>query len=174
MKRLVSLVLGAGLVLALAACTGQEKPSFPGRPVASVPLKGGQASPVPMPQANRPVDPGSLYARLGQRPGIEAVMTDFVYRVMRDRRINKRFEQADGKALIAKLTDQVCQASGGPCQYAGKDMKTAHAGMKISDREWNITGGHIVAAMRAKKVGRKEQQEVLALLTSMKGDIVGQ
>jgi hemoglobin len=53
-------------------------------------------------------------------------------------------------------------------------MKTAHAGMKISNREWNITGGHIVAAMRAKKVGRKEQREVMAALGPMKADIVGQ
>ncbi len=67
----------------------------------------------------------------------------------------------------------MCEASGGPCKYAGKDMKTAHAGMKITNREWNITGGHVVAAMRAKKVPRKEQGEVMRLLGSMKGDIVG-
>ena len=46
--------------------------------------------------------------------------------------------------------------------------------MKITNREWNITGAHIVAAMRAKRVGRKEQQEVMAALGAMKGDIVGQ
>ena len=175
MKRLVSLAIGAGLIAALAACAGQENPSFPGKPATNVDTRGrgpaAAAGPSPM---MKPVDPKSLYARLGQRPGIEAVMTDFVMRAARDRRVAKRFEKTDAKALIAKLTDQVCEASGGPCKYTGKDMKTAHAGMKITDREWNITGGHIVAAMRAKKVPRKEQQEVMAALTPMKKDIVGQ
>lgn len=174
MNRLVSLALGAGLIAALSACTGQEKPSFPGRPVTSVPLKGGQATAVPSPQMTKPVDPKSLYARLGQRAGIETVMTDFVVAAAKDRRLAARFAKTDATALVAKLTDQVCEMSGGPCKYGGKDMKTAHAGMKITDREWNITGAHLVAAMRKNKVGRKEQQEVMAALTPMKKDIVGQ
>ncbi len=174
MKRLFSLALGAGLIVALAACTGQEKPSFPGEPARTVDTRGRGPAVAAAPGPVRPVDPKSLYARLGQRPGIEAVMTDFVTRAATDRRIGKRFEKTDAKALIAKLTDQLCEASGGPCKYGGKDMRTAHAGMKITEREWNITGGHIVAAMRAKKVGRKEQQEVMAALGPMKKDIVGQ
>jgi len=173
MKRLVSLALGAGLIAALAACAGQDKPSFPGEPARAVDTRGRVATAVGGPSA-RPVDPNSLYARLGQRPGIEAVMTDFVTRAATDRRIGKRFEKTDAKALIAKLTDQLCEATGGPCKYTGKDMKTAHAGMKITNREWNITGGHIVAAMRAKKVGAKEQKEVMAALGPMQKDIVGQ
>jgi len=175
MKRLVSLALGAGLVVSLAACAGQERPSFPGRPATSIDTKGHTPASAAGPSAMmKPVDPTSLYARLGQRPRIEEVMTDFVMRAARDRRIAKRFQNTDAKALIAKLTDQVCEATGGPCKYTGKDMKTAHAGMKITEREWNITGAHLVAAMRAKRVPRKEQQELMALLTPMKGDIVGQ
>ena len=175
MKRLVSLAIGAGLIAALAACAGQEKPSFPGQPATNIDTRGrgpaAAAGPSPMMQ---PVDPTSLYARLGQRARIELIMTDFVNRAARDRRIAKRFEKTDAKALIAKLTDQLCQASGGPCKYTGKDMKTTHVGMNITEREWNITGGHLVAAMRAMKVQRKEQQEVMAALTPMKKDIVGQ
>jgi hemoglobin len=174
MNRLVSLALGVGLIAALSACSGTEKPSFPGSPAQSVPVRGQPLAAAGPGPAARPVDPASLYARLGQRPAIEAVMTDFVGRAARDRRIAKRFEKTDAKALIAKLTDQVCEASGGPCKYTGKDMKAAHAGMKISNREWNITGAHMMAAMRAKKVPRKEQGEVMRMLGTMKGDIVGQ
>jgi hemoglobin len=172
MNRLVSLALGAGLIVSLAACAGQEKPSFPGEPARTIDTRGRGPSVASAPGPVR-VDPASLYARLGGRPAIEAVMTDFVGRATRDRRIAKRFEKTNAPALVAQLTDQLCQASGGPCRYTGKDMKTVHTGMQITDREWNITGGHIVAAMRAKRVGRKEQQEVMALLGSMKGDIVG-
>lgn len=174
MKRLVSLALGAGLILSLAACAGQEKPSFPGQPARTIDTRGHPPAVAAGPGPVKPVDPSSLYARLGQRAGIEAVMTDFVGRAARDRRVNKRFANTNAPAFIAKLTDQVCEATGGPCKYTGKDMRTAHAGMKITNREWNITGAHMVAAMRAKRVPRKEQQEVMRLLGSMKGDIVGQ
>jgi hemoglobin len=172
MKRLVSLALGAGLIAALAACAGQDKPRFPGEPARAIDTRGRVAVAVGAPSPAQ-VDPISLYARLGQRAGIEAVMTDFVDRVVKDRRVNRRFAKTDGKALIAKLTDQLCQASGGPCKYAGKDMRTAHRGMRITAREWNITGGHVVAAMKAKNVGAQEQKEVMAILGPMRRDIVG-
>lgn len=177
MIRLVSLALAVGLVGSLGACAADNKPrlpQIPGSPATSVPHRAGGPIAATAPPASPAVDPQSLYARLGQRAGIEAVMTDFVNRAAKDRRINKRFANTDAKALIAKLTDQLCQASGGPCRYTGKDMKTAHAGMKITNREWNITVAHIAAAMRAKRVGRKEQREVLAALGPMRNDIVGQ
>lgn len=174
MNRLVSMALATGLVAALGACAGQDKPSFPGTPVKAMPHRGGAATPVAQPVSGKPVDPASLYARLGQRAGIEAVMTDFVGRMAKDRRVNKRFANTDAKAFIAKLTDQLCQASGGPCNYAGKDMKTAHAGMKITNREWNITVFHLRQAMRAKGVGGPAQRQVIAALAPMKNDIVGQ
>ncbi len=160
MKSLVSLAAVIGIAAALSACTTTTAPP----PPAATPV----AAPAPAP------DPNSLYARLGGRPAIAAVMDDFVNRMARDKRIAKRFAKTDAAALKAKLTDQVCQASGGPCKYTGKDMKTVHAGMKITNAEWNITGAHIQAAMRTKKVKPREQREVLALLGTMKGDIVGQ
>jgi hemoglobin len=164
MKRLVALALAAGLIASLGACAGDDK---------AMPQRSGAATPAAAMPA-KPVDPASLYARLGQRPGIEAVMTEFVARMAKDRRVGKRFAKTDAKALIAKLTDQLCEGTGGPCKYAGKDMKAAHAGMKIANAEWNITVAHMMGAMRAKQVGRKEQQEVRTALGTMRKDIVGQ
>lgn len=175
MNRLISLALAAGLVAALGACTssGQEQPSFPGKPAASVSHRGMQPASAGQPSA-RLTDPNSLYARLGQRAGIEAVVADFTNRMAKDRRVNRRFANTNPQAFIASLTDQICQASGGPCQYKGKDMRAAHAGMKITNAEWNITVAHLRAAMRAKGVRPKEQGEILAMLGPMKNDIVGQ
>ena len=173
MKRLVMLASALGLVGILGACAGDTKPAIPGSPATSIPHRAGGPIATAAPQT-APVDPQSLYARLGQRAGIEAVATDFTNRMAKDRRVNRRFGNTDAKAFITKLTDQICQASGGPCHYTGKDMKAAHAGMKITNQEWNITVGHLRAAMNAKRVGAKEQQEVLALLGPMKADIVGQ
>jgi hemoglobin len=173
MKRLVLLASALGLVSILGACAGDTKPLIPGAPVSSIPHRAGGPIAAAAP-TTAPVNPQSLYARLGQRAGIEAVMTDFVGRMAKDRRVNSGFANTDAKAFIGKLTDQLCQASGGPCRYTGKDMKTAHAGQNITNTQWNITVAHLQAAMRAKRVGRKEQQEVLAALGPMKSDIVGQ
>ena len=175
MNRLVKFAFATGLLAALGACSEarqvQQSLGIPGQPATSVPHRGptstGQAS-------ARLTDPNSLYARLGARAGIEAVVSDFTNRMGRDRRVNRRFANVNAQVFIASLTDQICQASGGPCVYKGKDMKTAHAGMQITNREWNITVAHLQAAMRAKGVRPKEQGELIAMLGPMKNDIVGQ
>src|SRR5438046_10542336 len=76
----------------------------------------------------------TLYDRLGGKKAITAVVDEFVGRVAADTRINKFFAAtaADPKRLAsfkAKLVDQNCEASGGPCKYKGKDMKAVQAGL---------------------------------------------
>src|SRR5262245_50183630 len=75
-----------------------------------------------------------LFDRLGGKNAITAVVDEFVSRVAADKRINRYFsgvasDAARMKAFKGKLVDQICQASGGPCTYTGKDMKSAHMGM---------------------------------------------
>src|SRR5580693_9042431 len=74
----------------------------------------------------------SLYDRLGGKPAIQAVVHDFLGNVAADSAINKRFAKTDIPKLEGLLVDQVCAATGGPCTYGGKDMKTAHQGMHIT------------------------------------------
>src|SRR5205807_7379160 len=78
----------------------------------------------------------SLYERLGGKDAITAVVADFVGNVAADARINKFFAKTDIPHLKAMLVEQICQASGGPCQYSGKDMKTVHTGLKIEDAQF--------------------------------------
>ena len=176
MNRLFALAVAAGVLAGLGACASdQEKPSFPGKPATSVTTTVPHARPASTGQPSaRLTDPNSLYARLGGRAAIEAVVGDFTNRMAKDRRVNRRFANVNAQAFVASLTDQICQASGGPCVYKGKDMRSAHAGMKITNREWNITVAHLQAAMRAKGVKPKEQGELLGMLGPMKNDIVGQ
>ena len=119
----------------------------------------------------------SLYDRLGGREGISGVVDDFVVNVTADNRIKERFavlKPAEVFKLKSNLSDLICQAAGGPCGYFGKDMKTTHTGMKITETEWNATVEALVKALDKRKVGDKEKQELLALLGPMKKDIVGQ
>lgn len=114
----------------------------------------------------------SLYDRLGGKPAITAVVDDFVGRVAADTRINGKFANADLPRLKMMLVDQICQASGGPCTYTGRDMKTAHAGMGISGAEFEALVRDLVATLNKFKVPDREKNDLLAALGPMKQDIV--
>lgn len=116
----------------------------------------------------------SLYDRLGGQDAIKAVVKDFVEEnVAKDPRINARFANSDIPHLEQMLTEQICQATGGPCKYSGKDMKTAHTGMKITDDEFNALVEDLKKSLDKFKVGDKEQSELIGALAPMKPDIVG-
>jgi hemoglobin len=114
----------------------------------------------------------SLYDRLGGKTAITAVVDDFVGRVAADNRINGKFANANIPRLKSMLVDQICQASGGPCTYTGRDMKSTHAGMGISSSEFDALVGDLVATLNKFTVPEREKNELLGALGPMKGDIV--
>jgi hemoglobin len=114
----------------------------------------------------------SLYDRLGQKPAITAVVGQFVANVAGDSRINGRFASTDIPKLKRHLVDQVCMATGGPCAYHGRDMKSTHEGMKISTADFTALVEDLVKALDHFKVPEKEKSELLGLLGPMKSDIV--
>lgn len=116
----------------------------------------------------------TLYERLGGKPAIEKVVDQFVANVAADNRINHRFAKTDIPTLKRHLVDQICEATGGPCKYTGRDMVTTHKGMKITKEEFNWTGGHLAAALDAYKVPDREKRELLTAIGSMEPQIVGQ
>ena len=123
--------------------------------------------------SGKPMGQASLYERLGGKPAITAVVDDFVGNVAGDTRINKRFANADIPRLKARLVDQVCEASGGPCKYTGASMRDAHKGMNITDAEFGALVEDLVKSLDKFKVPAKEKNELLGALGGMKGDIVG-
>lgn len=114
----------------------------------------------------------SLYDRLGGQGAIQAVVTKFIGNVGGDKRINGYFATADLKKLNKLLVEQVCMATGGPCNYSGRDMKTTHHGMKITDAAFGALVEDLVSALDTFNVPAKEKGELLAILGPMKGDIV--
>jgi hemoglobin len=121
--------------------------------------------------------PPTLYKRLGGREGIALVVGDFVANMSGDSRVNARFKDMKGsevEKLKSNLADQICDATGGPCSYLGRDMKTTHKGMSITEAEWNATVENLSKALDKNKVDPKDKSELLGLLGPMKADIVGQ
>jgi hemoglobin len=119
----------------------------------------------------------TLYKSLGGKKAIVAVVDDFVGRVAADDRINGFFKATAGDPQrLAKfkknLVDQICEASGGPCKYKGKDMKTAHAGMGIASADFDALVQDLVASLDKFMVKDGDKQALLGVLGPMKKDIV--
>lgn len=117
----------------------------------------------------------SLYARLGGYDAIAAVVDDFITRLATDKRFEKFFVgfSADSKKRLRQhLLDQFCKAAGGPCEYLGRDMKTTHTGLGITEADWEAAAKHLVAALDKYKVPQAEKDELVAFVVSQKKDIV--
>jgi hemoglobin len=151
-----SMALALALVaLGAAACGGKPMATAP-------PASAGSGS-----------GSASLYDRLGRKDAITAVVKDFVeQRVAKDARINAFFAHADLADLEAKLADQICEASGGPCKYTGKDMRTAHAGMNVKDGDFHALVEDLQASLDHFHVAARDQQDLLGALAGMHDDIV--
>lgn len=114
----------------------------------------------------------SLYDRLGGEKAIVAVVDDFVGNVAQDKRINGYFAKTDIAHLKSKLVEQICAGTGGPCKYTGVDMKTAHAGMGVSSKDFDALAEDLTKTLVKFKVPKKEQDELMGILGPMKTDIV--
>lgn len=114
----------------------------------------------------------SLYERLGGMDAINAVIDEFVARCAADSRINAKFVRSDIPRLKANLVDQVCQATGGPCTYSGRDMRTTHLGMAVTGGEFEALVEDLVATLDRFNVGESEKSELLGALAPMRRDIV--
>jgi hemoglobin len=122
--------------------------------------------------AAKPDPNASLYDRLGQKPALTAVVDDFIANVAADARINTFFAKTDIPHLKEMLVEQICQASGGPCTYSGKDMLTVHTGMNVKNEHFDAMVEDLVKTLDKFKVGAKEKSDLLAALGGMRGDIV--
>jgi len=117
----------------------------------------------------------SLYDRVGRYDALAAVVDDFIGRLVNDKRFEKFFVgfSVDSKKRIRQhLLDQLCAATGGPCVYLGRDMKTTHGGLGITEADWDAAVKHLTASIDKAKVHAKEKAELLALVASLKKDIV--
>jgi hemoglobin len=149
MQRIGRRILGAALLLTLTAATAPRLVAQEGK--------------------------ATLYKRLGGYDSLAAVTDDFLKRLAGDPTLSKFFDghSKDSLGRIRQLVvDQLCAATGGPCIYIGRDMKTAHDGLGITDADWDLAVKHLKATLDGFKVPAPEQDETLAAIASLKKDIV--
>jgi len=117
----------------------------------------------------------SLYQRLGGFDALAAVSDDFITRLATDKLLGRfvvGLSDDSTKKLRQHFVEFLCNATGGPCVYMGRDMKTVHTGLGISEDDWKESVKLLVETLDKFKVPEKEKNEVLAAVSSLKKDIV--
>ena len=117
----------------------------------------------------------SLYKRLGGYDALAAVADDWLGRLMKDEKLSKFFNgvSLDSQKRIRQLAlDQLCAATGGPCIYIGRNMRTVHEGLGITEADWDLSVKHLDASLDKFKVGKAEKDDLLKALMGLKKDIV--
>jgi hemoglobin len=115
---------------------------------------------------------GSLYERVGGTDGIRAATLAFEDRAAKDARINQKFARTDLDRLTKEFVDQVCQATGGPCTYTGRNMTETHANMGVTSGEFEAFIEDFIAVLGDFKVGQADQDQLVSFLRSFRGEIV--
>jgi hemoglobin len=151
------------------------------------PASGGAPGEVKAAQAEGKL---TLFDRLGGEQGIAAIMEDFTARALQDPRVDWQRKSGKHGGLFARhdsswnatpenvatlkkhLVQFLSLATGGPAKYDGREIKSVHAGMHISNPEFDAVLGDLKAALDKAQVPNKEQKELLAIVESTRPQIV--
>ena len=127
----------------------------------------------PAAQAGLPVPADdALFRALGGQAGIDAIVADFVPRLVADPRMSEFFKKANQAHLAQMLAQQFCGVSGGGCTYTGLPMQTAHKDMDIAKGDFNALVEVLQASLDARHVPFSTQNQLLARLAPMHREIV--
>jgi hemoglobin len=126
----------------------------------------------------------SLYERLGGEAAIQAVVDDFVALSAANPKVNftrkgtsMEWQATDENVAKLKehLVDFLSVAFGATdAKYEGRDMKSAHKGMGITQAEFDALAADLKAALEKHKVPQAEMDEVMKIAASTAPDIVEQ
>jgi hemoglobin len=114
----------------------------------------------------------TLYEAMGGEPALRSAVEHFADLVQTDDRINFTFAEADMSKFKKLIFEQLCNLSGGPCQYTGRDMRTSHAKLDINNAEFNSLAEDLYMALDRAGIPYRLQNKLMALLAPMQHDIV--
>jgi hemoglobin len=173
MRNLRFAVLVCVVAIAAAGCGKKDKDKGKEKPPVE------EAKQPPAEEVKPPAEEvKSLYERLGGREAIAAVSQKVLDSVDKNEVLQKNEaivaarKKVDPKQLHEHLTNFVCKATGGPCEYTGRTMTESHVHLNISKEEWDAMGADFKAILDEMKVGPKEQEELMALIGSLEAQIV--
>ena len=128
-----------------------------------------------MSNPEKTVGKATLYERLGGEVGLRKIVDDILDENARNPRIGHYFQNMSMSMdqLKESVFNFFSMGIGGPHSYTGKDMASAHAGLDLSEEDFNLANEDTLKALRANGVPQPEIDKVISILDSMRGDVIG-
>lgn len=114
----------------------------------------------------------SLYEQIGGESAVDAAVDLFYRKVLADSRISSFFDAVDMDAQRAKQKAFLTFAFGGPHQYSGKDLRSAHARMNLSEEHFQAVMENLGATLKELGVPDALVGKAAAIALSTKGDVL--
>jgi hemoglobin len=114
----------------------------------------------------------SLFAQIGGEPKLRATVDKLVEIMLEDERINFTFAETDLAKFKGLLYDQICELTGGPCKYTGRDMIESHKKLNTTNEQFNALAEDLYIAFDEVGVPYRLQNRVMALLAPMQPQVV--
>ena len=124
------------------------------------------------PFAAPPARAATLYDQLGGQAGITRIVAGMYRNILSDPRVKAKFDNIDTGFIERELVQQICELSEGPCHYQGPSMRGGHAGLNITEREFNAVVEDLQDAMDREGTPFGTQGRLLARLAPMHDQIV--
>jgi hemoglobin len=117
----------------------------------------------------------SLWEQLGGEKSVRSIVHEAVKNMQDEPKLDlsRGGKYTDYAKLEASLVSYLSSVSGGPLKYDGKDMKTAHAGMQITDEQFNIFWNKLADALYDAKAPTEAVDRLKTIVESTRKDIVG-
>jgi hemoglobin len=109
----------------------------------------------------------SLYERIGGEAAVMAAVDLFYRKVMDDELTRPFFAGLDMPAQVKKQVSFMTWAFGGPAEYKGRDLRTAHAGLVqrgLNDQHFDAVARHLEATLRELGLADDLIQEALGIV----------
>ncbi len=133
--------------------------------------------PLSAPQSEAESDQETLYQRLGGYDVVAAIFDNWAPRVSGDPELSKFLTEIDeemGKRGRELGLDLLCELTGGPCFYTGRNMKMVHKGLGITDEHWQSTLDYMVETLDEMNIHNDEKTDFIHVFDGLKGYIVDQ
>jgi len=114
----------------------------------------------------------TLYDKLGGDAGVTAIVSGTLDYTLKDERIAHTFENSNVRRVEKLLIEQICDLTGGPCEYSGQTMERSHRGLNLTSLHFNALVENMQKAMNDNDVSFSTQNQLLAILAPMHRDIV--
>lgn len=114
----------------------------------------------------------SLYEKLGGKAAIDAAVEAFYVKVLADARVKDFFENINMGKQRRKQKEFLSAALGRPIPWTGRDMRTAHADVKLEEKHFNAIAENLTATLKDLKISDELIAQVMAVVATTKDDVL--